>query len=363
MLDVVHCITTLSLGGAEKQLLTLVKAQINSGRKVSIIFLKDSPDLKNDFLDLGAEVLEIIWDKNFLSQIRILRDFLQKKVCIVHAHLPRAELICAITKGKLPFLITKHNAEKFFPKAPSPFSKLLALYVFRRCDFCVSISKTVFIYLLKIKEIKSTKKNRIIHYGIDIHSTTSQRFKQSNLNSELKIIGTAARIVEQKDYPTLLRAFTKITRQDLDLRLLIAGDGNLKPKMVTMAESLGINNSISWLGKIRDVDHFMKSLDLFVLTSVYEGFGLVLLEASFLGVPILAAANPAVIEVLGDDYPGLFTPGDDHQLFNQFERVRSDKYRELLISAADKRLKLFDYAKMLTAMNELYDSTENSYDN
>lgn len=361
MLDVVHCITTLSLGGAEKQLLILVKAQINSGRKVTVIFLKDSPDLKNDFLDLGAQVLEILSNKNFLSQIKILREFLQKRVCIVHAHLPRAELLCAITKGRHPLLISKHNSEKFFPKAPSLISKLLAQYVFQRCDICVSISKTVQVYLLEIKEIKSSKKNRVIHYGIHINSTLNKKSERLYLNPELKFIGTAARIVAQKDYPTLLRAFTKITQLDSGLRLSIAGDGNLKAQMLNMSESLGITSSVNWLGKISDVDNFMKSLDLFVLTSIYEGFGLVLLEASSLGVPILAAANSAVIEVLGHDYPGFFIPGDDFQLLSQFKLARSKEYRKLLILAANKRLKLFDQSKMFTAMNNLYESIEKPY--
>lgn len=361
MLEVVHCITTLSLGGAEKQLLTLVNAQINSGRKVSIIFLKNSPDLKNNFLDLGVDVLDIVWNKSFFYQIKILREFFQKRFCLVHAHLPRAELLCTITKGKLPLVITKHNSERFFPKAPSIVSRLLALYVFKKSDFCISISNAVMNYLLEINEIKFSKKNLVIHYGIDTNSANDEKFKPSNLNTELKIIGTVARIVPQKDYPTLLRAFSEMIPHDLGLRLLIAGDGDLKPRMVTIAESLGISSAISWLGKLQDIDHFMKSLDLFVLTSIYEGFGLVLLEAGSVGVPILAAANPAVTEVLGDDYPGLFTPGNDRELFNQFKQAESVKYRQLLISAANKRLKLFDQTKMLAAMNLCYGSIEKSY--
>ena len=126
--------------------------------------------------------------------------------------------------------------------------------------------------------------------------------------------------------------------------------------MEALANQLRIDSSVIWLGKLSSSYDLLINIDLFLLSSKYEGFGLVLLEAMAVNTPIIAAGNPAVLEVLGEEYPGLFIPGDENSLYDQMIKSSSIEYRTSLVFAAQNRLKLFKSSLMYEKTNSLYNS-------
>jgi hypothetical protein len=129
---ILHVITTIDRGGAENQLLVLAKYQVKNGKKVSIVFLKGKSELESQFLEIGATVINSIANKALVYQLIFLRNFFKSNNAIVHAHLPRAELLSALSIKKQKFFVTRHNAEPFFPKAPKILSILLSRFVTSR---------------------------------------------------------------------------------------------------------------------------------------------------------------------------------------------------------------------------------------
>lgn len=110
------------------------------------------------------------------------------------------------------------------------------------------------------------------------------------------------------------------------MRLEIVGAGSLLGELTTMTKDLGLTNSVSFLGRTDDVEGFISSLDLFVLTSKFEGFGMVLLEAMSTGCKIVAARNSAIPEVLGEDGAGLmFETGNETELAEKYWIVLTAK--------------------------------------
>ena len=107
---ITHIITTIERGGAEKQLLTLVSEQVQSGLKVEVFFLKGKPDLKKEFEKFGVIVNSSLVGKNFLKQIYLLSKFLDKNTSPIHAHLPKSELLAAIVVRNKYFVFSRHNA-------------------------------------------------------------------------------------------------------------------------------------------------------------------------------------------------------------------------------------------------------------
>ncbi len=97
---VIHLITTIERGGAEKQLLTLTSEQVQSGLKVVVLYLKGKPDLRNEFEASGVEVNNLLVEKSFLKQIYLLSKYLRKNPSPVHAHLPKSELLAAVVIAK-----------------------------------------------------------------------------------------------------------------------------------------------------------------------------------------------------------------------------------------------------------------------
>jgi glycosyltransferase involved in cell wall biosynthesis len=349
--EVFHIITTIEKGGAENQLLILAKLQKTLGLNVTIIYLKGQPDLKTSFESAGVSVNSNYVNKNILMQILKLRLFLKEKKGVIHAHLPRAELVASLVKQSNLLVISKHNAERFFPSAPFIISRFLAKFVFAISDHCICISKSVLGYLNAINEIRICSKVSVIYYGID---NTSQEIFKIKSSKNVEIIGTIGRLVEQKNYPVLLKAFSRLYLNYPGLRLVIIGEGKLKNQLKRFAEDLGILNAIEWVGKTNSVDKELERIDLFVLPSLYEGFGLVLLEAMQCGVPIIASNVSAIPEVLGEQYEGLFESNDDSDLFRMLTSAMELSFRNLLTKGYPDRLSFFDSKKMAAKIDSIY---------
>ena len=357
---VTHLITTIELGGAEKQLLTLAGKQVESGLKVEVFFLKGKSDLKNEFEALGVKVNNLLVGKSFLKQIYILSKYLRKNPSPVHAHLPKSELLAAIVVANKYFVCSRHNAEPFWPGGPRIISNLLSKFVCKRASQGIAISNAVKSYLIERGEIPNGYKIDVVYYGFEKDILTNP--VGSNLitnlmngqNSNYKI-GTIGRLVPQKDYPTLLSAFSNVLKSVPNLELYVVGEGYLQKDLFNLSKSLGINDKVYWLGKTEYIKEFLSKIDLFILPSKYEGFGLVLLEAMIAKRPIIAANNSAIPEVLGKTYEGLFLTGDINALAQHIKTVISDNnFSERLVQSHLSQLNLFDPSEMNRNIKNVY---------
>lgn len=357
---VTHLITTIERGGAEKQLLTLASEQVKSGLKVVVFFLKGKPDLRNEFEVAGVEVNNLLVGKSFLKQIFLLSKYLRKNPSPVHAHLPKSELLAAIVVTKKYLVFSRHNSEAFWPGGPRNISNLLSKFVCKRASQGIAISNAVRSYLIKRGEIPTGYTIDVVYYGFqkDISTNVAGLGLIANImngqSSHYKI-GTIGRLVPQKDYPTLLNAFSNILKSLPNTDLYVVGEGYLQKDLIELSKSLGVDGKVHWLGKTEYIKEFLSKIDLFILPSKYEGFGLVLLEAMIAKKPIVAANNSAIPEVLGKTYEGLFLTGDIKALAQQITTVISDNsFSERLVQSYASQLNLFDPSKMNRTIEEVY---------
>ena len=357
---VTHLITTLERGGAEKQLLTLASEQVQSGLNVFVLYLKGKPDLRNEFEVAGVEVNNLLVGKSFLKQIFLLSKYLRKNPSPVHAHLPKSELLAAIVVTKKYLVFSRHNSEAFCPGGPRVISNLLSKFVCKRASQGIAISNAVKSYLITRGEIPTGYIIDVVYYGFQKDSSTNSAGLNSITNlmtsqsSEFKI-GTIGRLVPQKDYPTLLSAFSNVLKSAPNTELYVVGEGYLQKDLIDLSKSLGINDKVQWLGKTEYIKEFLSKIDLFILPSKYEGFGLVLLEAMVAKKPIIAANNSAIPEVLGKTYEGLFSTGDVNALAQQIKIAISDNnFSEKLVQSYSNQFNLFDPNKMNTNIEKVY---------
>ena len=357
---VTHVITTIERGGAEKQLLTLASEQVQSGLKVEVIFLKGKSELKKEFEESGVEVNKLLVGKSFLKQISLLTKHLRKNPSPVHAHLPKSELLAAIVVANKYFIFTRHNSEPFWPGGPRIISNLLSRFVCKRASQGIAISNAVKSYLIKRGEIPTGYTIDVVYYGFQKNNSINSESlnlitnlmggRNSNYN-----IGTIGRLVSQKDYPTLLSAFSNILKSAPNTDLYVVGEGYLQKDLIELSKSLGIKDKVHWLGKTEYIKEFLSKIDLFILPSKYEGFGLVLLEAMIAKKPIIAANNSAIPEVLGKTYEGLFLTGDINSLAQQIKTVISDNnFSERLVQSHLSQLNLFDPSEMNRNIKNIY---------
>ena len=361
MKPVIHVITTISMGGAEKQLLTLASEQVKSGREVTVLYLKGIPELSDLFIKSGVKIVDEYSNRNIAIQYYYLRRFLRRnKTAIVHAHLPRAELFSTLAPKEVSLFASRHNAEPFFPGAPKVVSRILSRYVSRRATKVVAISEAVKQYLIDCNEVTESNKIQVVLYGFN-RSFRDENIPDSQiemLKDKKTIIGTISRLVPQKDLGTLIKAFHIFLNENPDAYLVIVGDGVMKEELSALTYKLGVESNVLWYGRTANINSILRKFDLFALTSLYEGFGLVLLEAMENGVPIVAARNSAIPEVLGDEYEGLFRTGDYKGLAallgSSLEKYQNLRMRKYLA----ERIEIFQPDRMRLAIDEIYGQQE-----
>ena len=352
--DVIHIITTIEIGGAEKQLLTLVKQQQLHGKKVAVVPLKGKLELLENFTSVGATVLTQILNQNPLIQLVKLNQLIDSSEAIVHAHLPRSELLASLVTQPKRFIVSRHNSEAFFPGAPSRISRLLSIFVSNKAAKVIAISNAVADFLVSTREVTNRGKSKIvtIYYGID-ELVNENRVLENHENLKF---GTIARIVKQKDIPTLLNGFQLILEHMSDAELHIAGVGILENKMKSLASELGIASKVHWHGKIKNIDEFLETIDIFLLTSKYEGFGLVLLEAMARGIPVVAANNSSIPEVVGLQGGLLFDTGNSKSMCNQVLKLVEKKNNSKITIDPIGRARFFSASKMEKEIDKIYES-------
>lgn len=326
MKTVLHVITTINRGGAENHLAALAGAQLEAGLAVTIAYLKGDGYWAKDLEAKGAKIvpLHLIRYGDPLPVRRLQKLIATSVPDVIHAHLQPAELyvrLALLLTGKTqpPLIISKHNDEQFYR---GPFHQQLGRWVASRASHFIAISGAVNRFFVKDLALLPDKITTI-HYGID--ATPYQQIsndaadalrKEWGVPDDAWLIGTVARLVPQKALHVLVKAYAAYRRTARHpSRLVFVGRGPLEAELKDLALSLGISDQIIWAGFREDIPVVMKSFDVFALTSVYEGFGLVLLEAMAAGKAIVATAVSAIPEVVVDGKTSLLCPVNDVDAF------------------------------------------------
>lgn len=357
MKSILHVITTIERGGAENQLLVLVNEQIRLGYKVSILPLKGRAELLEEFEAIGAQVILKLANVPLFFQFFMARRMRSLQFDVVHAHLPRAELLSIVFFSTARLISTKHNAEIFFPKGPQILSKMLARVIYYCFDSTICISNSVKRFLVEHGEIPNSPiKTKVIFYGTPQNPLEGNSLsKPPTYNNDSRIrLGTVSRLEAQKDLHTLIRAFSKFKEIYPFATCEIIGAGSQLRDLQVLARNLGVADSVEFLGKTAFVHSKILSWDFFILTSKYEGFGMVLLEALQCGRPIIAANNSAIPEVLGPEYPWLFNTADVSDLVQKILDLVQNSQKFDFLELAENRLNFFDSLEMAKKTDAVY---------
>lgn len=355
-MKILHIITTIERGGAEKAVLTLAIAQKEQGHDVTVAPLKGELDLLPIFSSYGIHVLTPLKSRNPLRQALLLRK-IRDSYEVFHAHLPRAELIARVAVYPGALFITRHNSEEFFPGAPRFLSSRISRYVTKN-SMVIAISNAVLAFLIENNQLHSTAQNRVIYYGFSPTKKNGGEFsvkpRPKFQNRKLRI-GTVSRLVPQKNLTLLLQLTQTLIKRGHDVITSIVGIGPQDLILRKWVSDAGIEDSVNFLGKTDLIPEFLQGLDFFVFTSTYEGFGLVLLEACDNSVPIIASNTSAIPEVLGNNHPGLFEVNSLESLLQVFEKLHnSNLLQAQVVREQRSRLALFSVSNYVNMHNELY---------
>jgi glycosyltransferase involved in cell wall biosynthesis len=258
-------------------------------------------------------------------------------------------------------VISKHNDEPFFRGLGQA---IIGRWVSQRAARIIAISDAVNAYVRRQLNIPA-ERVKTVHYGIDPgpYERISERQRQKvrkewGIPPDALVIGTVSRLVAQKALHVLIHAYAEYRRHARrDSRLVIVGIGPLESDLKALARRLSLENTIVWMGFREDIPEVMAGFDVFALTSSYEGFGLVLLEAMAAGRPVIASRVSAIPEIVQDGTTGLLCTVGDHKDFAQaLLRLENRDLRASLGAAGHARVvRCFTVARMAEATRSIYE--------
>ncbi len=198
-----------------------------------------------------------------------------------------------------------------------------------------------------------------IHYGLDELPAAHSELQPGDLGipSDAPVVLAIGRLTAQKDHPTLLRAFARVRRQHPSAVLVILGIGPLEAETRGLVTELRLDDAVLLPGRL-EIRDWLERAHVFVHTSRWEGFGLVLLEAMLAELPIVATRVSAVPEVVADGVTGfLFEPGDEAGIGAALGRLLADpaRARELGTAGLTRARTQFSVARMADRTAAVYE--------
>jgi glycosyltransferase involved in cell wall biosynthesis len=226
----------------------------------------------------------------------------------------------------------------------------------------VGVSRAVLVGLMRRPgTYLSRKKPQLLYNAIcleDFRAAAQSEIRRIESMPSLRgrVIGSVGRMTAQKDFKTLIRAIGLALPQVPSLKLILVGDGELRPQLEALASELGISRQIHFLGARMDMAALYQHMELFVLPSRWEGLPTVLLESMAAGVPVIATAIPGTDELVVDKLTGWLVPsGQPQQMAKAIVyALRHPDESAAMAQTASRRVEQFSITKTAARYEALY---------
>jgi len=351
------------IGGLERVIMELCRRVDPSRYRLSICCIGRRGPLADVMEAEGVPV--IVCEKQsklakYFRGVELARIFREHHVDLVHAHHTPALVdgVVGASLAGVPLITTDHT--KAYPT--SRRWRLLENGASRVAKVMVAVSAHSKADLIRYQGI-APEKLKVIHNGLDLklsrRETVSELRREIGLAPEDLVIGTAARLEDQKGLDLLVDAVPTIARHVPNARVVIVGGGGREGALREQVERMRLGDRVLITGYRVDGVDLIDTFDCFVQTSHWEGMPMALLEAMALHKPIVATAVGGVPEVVVDGVTGiLLSPRDRDALARSLIRVLTNRREAVRMGEAGYRRYLthFTSAGMITEYEQLYAS-------
>jgi glycosyltransferase involved in cell wall biosynthesis len=361
-LRICHCVWDLERCGAQQVVKQLVTG-LDPARYRSVVYAFRSGPLFEDIRSIGIPVRvfeqKIPKFDPFVARA-IYRYLKSDRIDILHTHLFGATLHGIVAGSRIRGLhriVTIHNE-----RAGNVVQKLAYPNLLKKADRIVGVSRRVSNGLVR-SYMRLSGRIITIPNGIDTKlfskKLPKERIKEKlQLPVDRKIIGTIGRLTRQKGHCFLLDAFAEVRRVVPNAHLVMIGEGELLQRLREQSKRLKLDGSVVFLGSRSEIPELLQAMDVFVLSSLWEGLPLVLLEAMASGLPIVATRIGAVSEVVEDEEECLLVaPSDAGALARGITRMLLDVplARRLSAAASVRVQKDYDVRNVIVQHQNLYE--------
>jgi len=386
MNKVVHIITRLDMGGSAQDMLLTCR---ELGRKYEIVLAhglsieSQMTDREKETVDRGiSEAVEggvkVIALPSLVRRISPLQDLkalfylwrllIREKPSMVHTHTSKAGILgrLAAKLAGVPIIIHRPHGHVFYghfgPLVSKCFlltERLMALITDRMVALTLAerndhIALSVF----------SPEKIVMIHSGVDVDRFMNVRINIAEkkrvlgLNSKGLVVGTVGWLLPIKGPMHLLKAMSNVWESHPETSLIFVGKGDLEKELKEEARRMGVWDKVKFLGWRDDIPEIMQVLDVFVLPSLNEGMGRVLVEAMAAGKPVVASRVGGILDLVKEGQNGfLAEPGDEKGIAIAIKKLlENKKMRNKMGKRGREIAQDFSVEKMIEKIDVLYEA-------
>lgn len=311
-------VSSLDDGGAQRVISTLSSQMVQTGMNVEIVTYLDSPVLYP--IHSGVKITCVqksTGKKSLLSNLIWIRNYFKNNAEIVLSFLAPFNMIALVAMMglKVPIIVADRN-----DPAKVPGNRIIRmgrdmLYTF--ADQVVVQTESNRAYFRKL-----TKKTTVIYNPVDLKDYTGIAL----MSKKEKMIVTAGRLMPQKNQKLLIDAFAVINEKYPEYRLVIYGEGSYRNELERYVKARELEEKIFFPGSVTDLYDKIKTAELFVLSSDYEGMPNALIEAMCLGLPVISTKVSGSTDLINHGKNGLLTEvGDSKGLVEAMEKMISDQ--------------------------------------
>lgn len=348
-MKVLHIINNLNCGGAENLLLKICSGvkQANKNIDFKVLILEENYQLLKEFESENIPVVFVPintvsnWKRPFL----VAKEIKKFKPDIVHTHLLWADKIGQIAAwiaGVKMRYCTVHSCETYNNISDFTTRKITGYLATK----IITVSDWVKQYGIKNHFYPASKIEVI--YNAPGFVAKNVRIKE-NYHNPLRLLNVG-RLTEAKGQVFLLRIISDLKKEKFPVILKIVGDGEERRTLEKEIEKLNISDVVILAGRTNNVEKELLWADILISTSIWEGFGMALIEAASVGTPVIATDIPSHREVLGDDYIGLAELNSIKKTIIEFSHKNIGEISKSLI----ERARLFSYDTMVKNYLNIY---------
>ena len=335
-------IGTLRNGGAERVVSMLANQMAEQGKSVEILTFYDRPVC----YPISPKVMLTSAEKHKKGKIKRffwIRKYFKENAEVVLSFLAPFNMlsIMAVCGLKVPIVVADRNDPT---KVPTNY------FVRKLRDF---------LYLFADGVVLQTEDNRA-YFNRKIQEKSAVIYNPVNMGDKIgialnaskdKLIVSAGRLMPQKNQRMLIEAFSEVVKKYPEYKLIIYGEGPDREKLESLIEELNLKNQVMLPGNVSDLHDRMKSAEMFVLSSDYEGMPNALIEAMCIGLPVISTKVSGTRELIDPEKNGILTDcADEAQLIEAMEILISDPNKRN--DFARENVKLAERLKVGVITNE-----------
>lgn len=325
-------------GGIKNHLLTLL-AGLDRERFKPLVICPPGCSLYDEIERTGCEVVPLdIVDglsprRDLASALRFRSMLRRIKPDLLHIHSAKAGMVGRMAVAGMirrpKVILTLHSFifdERTGPRKRRVISAV-DRFLMRWTDRIVTVSRALKDELVAVEGINPDRIS-VIHNGIRFADLPKPEKTGT-------VVGTIARLAPQKGVEHFINAAALVAKAHPEVRFTVVGDGPFRADLESLAESLGIRQSIEFVGFRDDALAIAAGFDIFVLASMRETFGITLVEALSQGVPVVASRTGGIPELVDGSTTGLLAePGNAEDIARRVCKLLED--RELAARLADR---------------------------